>query len=311
MVPTFAANSIAAIPPLWDEVWKELTGKCGAVVSGIDGSASESLKQQLDCHIVGAGFPGIGPTWDFEAWKENRSLVDFIRSRACTSPLSSTAATAYDGWLVHWSDDPARPRTSWLVVNDGGRLGRNWIPTGAIFNCLRDRGHRGPIELHGDYLSEALPDQRGVHAECSAPSPPSSTPSPSPSQAQPAPQPQPSPTTPPAGCHGAGGTSSGGPGNAGFHIQDIFYGGTWARTDPCDGTWHPKSNPPANGAYWYPNGLGVGVDCARTGAAYTVRWADGHTETWNTWFHVTDGKWFPSAAAQETTNNSFYGLPAC
>jgi hypothetical protein len=104
----------------------------------------------------------------------------------------------------------------------------------------------------------------------------------------------------------------GGAGRAGFNIEDAFYGGTWARTDPCDGTWHAEGDQPANAAYWYDNGLGLGVDCARTGAAYNVRWRDGRPdETWDTWFHVTDGKWFRSAAARETTDNSFYGLPAC
>jgi hypothetical protein len=97
----------------------------------------------------------------------------------------------------------------------------------------------------------------------------------------------------------------------GFRIADSFLGGTWARTDPNNGTWYSRGNRPPNGAYWYPNGLGVGVDCARAAAAYSVTFAGGRTETWNTWFHVTDGKWFPSAAAQETSVNGFYGLPGC
>lgn len=123
------------------------------------------------------------------------------------------------------------------------------------------------------------------------------------------------PSTPPApsapSCSSAGGTSAGGPGARGFTVSDVYLGGTWARTDTCNGTWYSKGNRPANAAWWYPNGLGLGVDCARTGAAYTVKWASGRVETWSTWFHVTDGKWFPSAAANETANNSFYGLPAC
>jgi hypothetical protein len=97
----------------------------------------------------------------------------------------------------------------------------------------------------------------------------------------------------------------------GFHISDSFLGGTWARTDPNDGTWYSNGNRPPNGAYWYPNGLGVAVDCARRAGGYTVHWADGHTETWNVWFHVTDGKWYPSAASAETTANDTYGLPGC
>jgi hypothetical protein len=126
------------------------------------------------------------------------------------------------------------------------------------------------------------------------------TPSPAPAPGTPAsPSPaQPTPLAPPSAPKG-------------FTIGDFFLGGTWARNDPNNGTWHSKGNPPANGAYWYPNGLGVGVDCARAAAAYTVHFAGGRTETWNTWFHVTDGKWFPSAAASETSVNGFYGLPAC
>lgn len=97
----------------------------------------------------------------------------------------------------------------------------------------------------------------------------------------------------------------------GFTVEDVFLGGTWARADPNNGTWYSRGNRPANGAYWYPNGLGVGVDCARAAAGYVVKFAGGRTETWNTWFHVTDGKWFPSAAARETRANGFYGLPGC
>jgi murein DD-endopeptidase MepM/ murein hydrolase activator NlpD len=118
-------------------------------------------------------------------------------------------------------------------------------------------------------------------------------------QTQPQPAPQPTPQPQPQ------------PQPKGFTIEDAYLGGTWARTDPNDGTWYSKSNRPANGAYWYGNGLGVGVDCARAAASYTVSFYDGRKETWNTWFHVTDGKWFPSAAAKETSANGFYGLPVC
>jgi hypothetical protein len=119
------------------------------------------------------------------------------------------------------------------------------------------------------------------------------------------------PTTATGGCNGSGGTSAGGAGRAGFHVEDVFLGGTWARGDPCDGEWHSQSSRPANAAYWYRNGLGVGVDCARTGASYRVRFADGRSETWRTWFHVTDGKWVPSAAMRETNADGYYGLPSC
>lgn len=126
----------------------------------------------------------------------------------------------------------------------------------------------------------------------------------------PAPKPTPAPAPAPAGTTCSSPAGAGG-GIKGFHVQDVFLGGSWARTHVCDGTWYSKANKPGNAAYWYPNGLGVGVDCARAGAGYTVKWANGRVETWNTWFHVTDGKWFPSAAAQETSVNGFYGLSAC
>lgn len=132
-----------------------------------------------------------------------------------------------------------------------------------------------------------------VHIDA-APAQPGPTPLPTPS-----PPPSPTPTPQPA------------PSTRGVTIADTFLGGTWARTDPNDGTWYSHGNPPPNGAYWYPNGLGVAVDCARRAAGYTVHWADGHTETWNVWFHVTDGKWYPSAASAQTTVNDTYGLPGC
>jgi len=98
----------------------------------------------------------------------------------------------------------------------------------------------------------------------------------------------------------------------GVHVEDDYYGGTWARMDPNNGTWYPQYSPPPNGAYWYPNGLGVAVDCERAAASYVVRFADGHYETWNTWFHVTDGKWYPSAATREVyTNGAYGGLGYC
>lgn len=117
--------------------------------------------------------------------------------------------------------------------------------------------------------------------------------------------------TPASASAPAAGPAPGGPGVRGFTIQDVYFGGTWARNDPYNGTWYSSGNRPSNAAYWYPNGLGVGVDCARSAAAYTVVFAGGRRETWDTWFRVTDGRWFPSAAAAETGANSTYGLPGC
>jgi putative cell wall-binding protein len=95
------------------------------------------------------------------------------------------------------------------------------------------------------------------------------------------------------------------------HIEDDYLGGTWARNDPNNGTWYAEGTRPPNGAYWYPNGKGVAVDCARSAAAYYVKFADGHQETWTWWLHVTDGKWYPAAATQEIFTDGNPGVGTC
>lgn len=96
----------------------------------------------------------------------------------------------------------------------------------------------------------------------------------------------------------------------GFTVTDDFLGGTWARTDTSNGTWHGKGNRPANGKYWFNNGLGVGVDCMRPGAQYHVS-NYGSSETWTWWAHVTDNTWVPAAALKETSVDGAQGLPSC
>jgi hypothetical protein len=96
-----------------------------------------------------------------------------------------------------------------------------------------------------------------------------------------------------------------------YHVEDDFLGGTWARTDPSDGRWYPPSTRPSNGASWYPNGLRVSVDCARSAAAYPVRYADGHEQTWTWWLRVVGGKWYPAAATREIDNDGNPGVATC
>jgi hypothetical protein len=98
----------------------------------------------------------------------------------------------------------------------------------------------------------------------------------------------------------------------GFHISDYFYGGTWARRDRFNGIWHRRGNRPANGAYWFPNGLGVAVNCTAPGAPYSVRWANGRAETWSWWAHVTDNTWVPTAVLREgAPRNGDQGMAHC
>lgn len=139
--------------------------------------------------------------------------------------------------------------------------------------------------------------------------PPAPAPAPKPATPPPpAPPPAPKPSTPAPPPPPA-------PGPRGYVISDSYLGGTWPRTDTSDGTWYSKANRPPNGAsYWWANGLGVGFACAGYGASYTVRFADGHVESWNTWLRSTDtwggrvvGLWVPSAVADKVYSN---GIPS-
>lgn len=150
----------------------------GVRVSGEGYGARVSMHPTAAANFIAA----IPPLWA-AVWRENRSLIDLVTpATACNAPIASTAKAAYDGWLVHWSDDPKPHKTSWLVVDRGGDLGRNHVETAEVFGCLKAAGTPGPIALHSDYLTDAeLEDQVGVHTACSTPPP------------QPQPQPQPSP----------------------------------------------------------------------------------------------------------------------
>jgi len=124
---------------------------------------------------------------------------------------------------------------------------------------------------------------------------------------------QPPPTTPE--------TPSGNPPfTGGYAIADSFFGGTWPRTDPNDGTWYSRDNRPTNAAsYWWANGLGVGFSCGTSAAPYVVSFQDGHQETWSTWLRSTDtwggqveGLWIPSAVADHIYVDGMPpGLPQC
>jgi hypothetical protein len=131
-----------------------------------------------------------------------------------------------------------------------------------------------------------------------ASTPTSQTPTSSPPPSGSSPTPTPTPPAP-------SGTTEG------FYIDDDIYGGTWARTDPNDGTWYPHSTPPPNGAYWYPYGLGVAVSCAESAAPYTAV-IYGQDETWSWWAHVTDGKWVPVVVFSTVWSDGLpAGLPEC
>jgi hypothetical protein len=82
---------------------------------------------------------------------------------------------------VQWDGDRKAQKTAWLVGPDGRR---RWIPTIAVYDCLKTRGHPGPTVLTASML-DRLPDIIGTDAVCTQGSggsdpPPPATPTPAP-----------------------------------------------------------------------------------------------------------------------------------
>ena len=73
------------------------------------------------------------------------------------------APNQYEGHIVQWDGDHKEQKTAWLVQQ--GK--RYWIPTSAIFYCLKGNGVAGPSVLPATVL-DSYPDQTGQWANCSA-----------------------------------------------------------------------------------------------------------------------------------------------
>jgi Protein of unknown function (DUF2599) len=245
---------------VWPDSLREMWNDLNACVQlpQVSAAATNTLQEQLACHIeLGISQGETGPTWDFEAWRQDVGNGFGFLSNRCNYPTSDAAKSAYAGYIVQWSDDPNAQKTAWLVVpgSNGGYV-RNWIPTSDIYFCLKNRGAPGPVVLNGDYLDDVLPDQIGTHAGCDTPAPPAPMPTPPPPDNNPAPSPG-----PPTVAETTGGvthtwtnyTNGGGiegptiPGGTtvaiackltGLRVQD---GNTW---------WYRIATSPWNGAYY-------------------------------------------------------------
>jgi surface antigen len=77
----------------------------------------------------------------------------------------------YLGHVVQWDGDHKAQKPAWLVVNDGGRLRRRWIPDIPTYWCLKNAGAPGPDVLSSTVL-DALEDETDVPATCSGDSTP-------------------------------------------------------------------------------------------------------------------------------------------
>ncbi len=70
------------------------------------------------------------------------------------------------GHIVQWNGDTKPQKTAWLVLNEGGQLHRHWIPSIAVYWCLKNSGAPGPDVLPAAELNQ-LTDDTGVQATCS------------------------------------------------------------------------------------------------------------------------------------------------
>lgn len=173
--------------------------------------------------------------------------ADAYLHRPAATPAPSPAVQ-YSGHIVQWNGDRNPQKTAWLVGPDGKRY---WIPTIAIYWCLKENGHPGPDVLPAATL-EQLPDS-GQSATCSGGKGGASE--------EPLPHVEPKPETPPTYAETVGGVThtwtnylnAGGtqgpsiPSNAtvqiackvtGFKVED---GDTW---------WYRVASAPWNGAYY-------------------------------------------------------------
>src|SRR5581483_11472660 len=87
----------------------------------------------------------------------NRHLVGAGITFIYGGPAGLGPLDRYNGHIVQYDGDQKQQKTSWLVTNGH----RNWIPTAALFNCLRSNGAPPPDVLSSTILDQ-LPDQTGM-----------------------------------------------------------------------------------------------------------------------------------------------------
>lgn len=95
--------------------------------------------------------------WTPVAWAQARSANTYLWRFG-----SVDWRLAYANTIVQWSNGAGQPNTSWYVSSD---FKRYWIPSTAVYWCLRNRGvpDRG---VQAASVLNALPDQTGQWASC-------------------------------------------------------------------------------------------------------------------------------------------------
>jgi surface antigen len=143
--------------PVEGALFVDTNGKYGhvAYVEHVnpDGSFQISQHNQSGC--------GCSTATTVSTQYPGRAGVEFVYGGPAVNPYAPKPSN-YVGHIVQWNGDRNPQKTAWLVGPEGKRY---WIPTIAIYFCLKEQGHLGPEELSAAML-EALPDS-GKSATCS------------------------------------------------------------------------------------------------------------------------------------------------
>lgn len=162
---------------------------------------------------------------------------------------TNSPMTNYLGHIVQWNGDTKAQKTAWLVVMDGGKLRRRWIPDIATYWCLKAHGNPGPDVLTASQLN-AMPDELDVWVKCDTADPPGGGGDGS----------APSGISEQAGHHGARtftnyhDASGEGPSVAAGQYAEVackVHDGNVPSSNP-DGYWYQLVGQPWNGAYYAP-----------------------------------------------------------
>lgn len=121
----------------------------------------------------GRGGPGVDPgpmiggnganevvypnAWGVSGW-ESVNIAPRQNPYSIGRGELNRAAGDWAGWIVQWDGDNKQQKTSWLVLPAFTRI---HIASSSTFNCLKGRGHRGPVPLPAATL-DLLVDQYGV-----------------------------------------------------------------------------------------------------------------------------------------------------
>lgn len=232
--------------PVVGALYVDTNGKYGhvAYVESVnpDGSFQISQRNQTGC--------GCSNATTMSNQYPGRAGVEFVYGGPAENPYAPKARN-YFGHIVQWNGDHNPQKAAWLVGPEGDRY---WIPTIAIFWCLKEQGHPGPDELAASML-EQLPDT-GKSATCNNGK--GGTEEPLPHTEVPTESPPPPPATYAETVGGvthtwtnytnAGGTQ--GPSIAAYNTVQTSCKVTGFRVEDGDTWWYRIASAPWSGAYY-------------------------------------------------------------